>query len=204
MTKQNKILVIIGAIFIVIVGLAWFGLRSYQDSIEQKELTKNVSCDDTTSSKITSWQDFTGSNGRYAVKFPKGDGSTGATETTQNISEDIGGVSGVNDTLVLVTSFETPETYSVSHHLFPQQPSISEIEKYMGANKICSKPGETYEGYPMTDFFEVSKSSIDSKLLYSRYRIVQNGKEFYELKMNSDTPQFNGYSDFVNSFHLSN
>ena len=91
----------------------------------------------------------------------------------------------------------------MSTYVLTEQPTLEEVEEYFGANKICSRPDSTIQNYKMTDFF-TKVSKFQDETFYARYRIILKGTRLYELKMNSDTPDFYGYYDFVNSFKFEN
>ncbi len=193
----NKLTIVSLLVISIVVILIFFNNLKSSDQIQKDALT----CDGSPSGEVNSWQPFVPANKRYILSFPQSQYTSPASETFITIPFKFENLYGAEDSSTLALYIkESYLTYSVSHTTWSEEPTLSQLATFYGATKFCSNSTDSYEGNPMIDFLQISKSNNET--FYARHRIITHGVDSYELKMNSDSLRFKDYDQFVQSFHL--
>ena len=204
-TNKTTYIIFISLGLLIALYYLWYNSGFNTGKKEDNQLINTVSCSVANKALADNYQIYT-KNGEFSVQFPSGSSYLGPKASDTGSTVSIGPRNGFYSGTVMVTggvNVNYNVNYSVSTYVLTEQPTLEEVEEYFGANKICSRPDSTIQNYKMTDFF-TKVSKFQDETFYARYRIILKGTRLYELKMNSDTPDFYGYYDFVNSFKFEN
>lgn len=200
-SNTTTYIILISLGLLIAVYFLWNNSGFNTSKKDDNQLINTVSCSAANKALADNYQIYN-KDGEFSVQFPSGSNYSKPTVSDTQYTESIGPSNGFYSSSVFVNRLNISETenYFVSIHVLTEQPSISEIEEYFGSNKLCDRTENSAEAYKTSDFFSISSSQ--GKTYYARSKIFIKGKKLYEVRMNSATPDFFGYNDFVNSFKL--